>query len=139
MNMGQQPDERHTGSRALVIDDVRAARAVLLDMLSELGLQNCLQAASGREALGILEQESVDLIFCDFMMFEMDGPQFLVELTKIKPAQSPQVIFVSSLSDEQSMREVSALGVNHYIVKPVDFKELRTVVGSTLGSPQLLV
>jgi len=137
--MTQQPDDRHTASRALVIDDVRAARAVLVDMLSELGLQNCLQAASGREALGILKQESVDLIFCDFMMFEMDGPQFLVELAQIKLMRSPQVIFVSSLSDEQSMREVSALGVNHYIVKPVNFKELRNVVGGALGAPPVLV
>lgn len=137
--MARQPDERHTASRALIVDDVKAARAVLLDMLSELGLQNCLQAASGPEALEILKQESVDLIFCDFMMFEMDGPQFLVELARIKAARSPQVIFVSSLSDEQSMREVSALGVNHYIVKPVNFKELQKVVESTLGAPQVRV
>jgi two-component system chemotaxis response regulator CheY len=46
----------------LVIDDVKSARAVLCDMLNELGFRECLEAQDGFEALEILRRTPVQLI-----------------------------------------------------------------------------
>jgi DNA-binding response OmpR family regulator len=119
--------------RALIIDDLRAARAVLIDLLSDLGVKECLQASGGEEALNILKRESVGIIFCDFMMYGMDGPQFLTELRKLDLPSTPPVIFVSSLDDLVSIQEVVDLGAASYIVKPIDFKQFRGVVEKTLS------
>jgi sigma-B regulation protein RsbU (phosphoserine phosphatase) len=106
---------------------------VLIDLLSDLGVKECLQASGGEEALNILKRESVGIIFCDFMMYGMDGPQFLTELRKLDLPSTPPVIFVSSLDDLVSIQEVVDLGAASYIVKPIDFKQFRGVVEKTLS------
>jgi two-component system chemotaxis response regulator CheY len=133
METNVQLNSESLAERALVIDDLRAARVVLVDLLSDLGVKDCIQASGGKEALNILKSESVGIIFCDFMMYGMDGPQFLTELRQLDLPNTPPVIFVSSLDDLESIKEVVNLGASNYIVKPIDSKELRTVVEKTLA------
>ncbi|MFO0416737.1 MAG: response regulator [Pseudomonadota bacterium] len=117
----------------LVIDDVKSARAVLCDMLNDLGFRECLEAQDGFEALEILRRTPVQLILCDFVMEGMNGIEFLHELSTSDIENSAPVIFVSALGDVASVEAAMKLGATDYLVKPVGFRKFRRKIESVLG------
>jgi two-component system cell cycle sensor histidine kinase/response regulator CckA len=71
--------------RALVVDDDAEVRRTLARVLQSLGLST-LEAANGREALALLEEQGeVPLIVSDLYMPEMDGITFLREVHRRCP------------------------------------------------------
>jgi CheY-like chemotaxis protein len=67
--------------RILVVDDEEAIREIVSSMLTFAGY-SCLQAASGMEALAVLNSgEEFELMLSDLMMAELDGIG-LLERTK---------------------------------------------------------
>lgn len=63
-------------AQILIIDDENAIRAALREVLEYEGY-NILEAEDGKAGLHALENENVDLIFCDVRMSGMDGLSFL--------------------------------------------------------------
>jgi two-component system chemotaxis response regulator CheY len=109
----------------LVIDDVTSARAILCDMLREIGFTNLIEAKDGREALQILAEREVQMIFCDNVMEGMSGIDFLTHLRNHRSCSEVPVIFVSAVGDVSIVEEAIDLGAIDYIVKPVSFRKLR--------------
>jgi CheY-like chemotaxis protein len=118
----------------LVVDDLSSARMVLSDMLKDLGFRTCLEAKNGQEALKILSDNEVQLVFCDFLMAGMNGMDFLRELKSIAPEKIPPIIFVSSIGDVESVEQALKLGARDYLVKPLSFGKLRRKVAGILGT-----
>jgi CheY-like chemotaxis protein len=116
----------------LVIDDLDSARAVLVDMLAELGFSDCLEARNGREALEIIQNTPTQLILCDFIMDGMTGVELLEQIKTQQIEQSAPVIFVSSLGDVSSVTTALELGADDYLVKPVSMRKLRRKIEQML-------
>ncbi len=68
----------------LVVEDDRNVREMTAESLRELGY-SVLQAADGPEALNLLENERVDLIFTDIVMPQMNGRQLADAVTEKWP------------------------------------------------------
>ncbi|HEY3285154.1 MAG TPA: response regulator, partial [Armatimonadota bacterium] len=60
----------------LVVDDDESLRAFLVDALCAAGY-DVLEAGNGKEAIGLLERESVDLALVDIRMPQMSGIDLL--------------------------------------------------------------
>lgn len=118
----------------LIIDDMASARALLKDMLCELGIATTIEASDGAEALELLRRTEVRLVLCDYMMDGMNGLEFLDELKRTYPRQLPPIIFVSALGDVSSVEAALELGAADYLVKPVSFAKFRRKVEHLLGS-----
>ena len=118
-------DLSHTPPIVLVIDDVDSTRAVLCDMLKELGFPLSVEASNGREALSKLRETPVQLILCDQIMDEMPGIEFLRNLRQDSNLAHIPVIFVSAVGTVSTVEEAINLGAADYIVKPVSFRKLR--------------
>ncbi len=131
--MNEQHVERNK-LPVLVIDDIRSARAVLNDMLKELGFESTVEARDGVEALATLKSTEVQLILCDFLMEGMNGVEFLEELKKTCTNNPPPVIFVSALGDVASVEVALKLGAADYLVKPVSFGKFRRKIENSLSS-----
>lgn len=116
----------------MVIDDVDETRALLCDMLSELGFSRFLHAQNGRDALCKLKDFSVSLILCDNVMDEMSGVEFLREVRRTPEHTETPVIFVSAVGAVPQVEEAITLGATDYLVKPVSFRKLRRTVESAL-------
>lgn len=116
----------------LVIDDVSSTRALLIDMLRDLGFSRCMEATDGAKALEVLETQQVDLILCDYLMEGMSGIEFLTTL-KNREKTAPPVLLVSALGDVSSVETAIDVGACDYLVKPVSFRKLRRKVESALG------
>lgn len=102
--------------QALVVDDEAPACAELAFLLrQDPRVATAQRAGSAGEALRILADHPVDVIFCDIKMPGLDG----VELARVvsRFAERPQIVFVTAYDD----RAVDAFEVQavDYLMKPV--------------------
>ena len=81
-------------------------------------------AKNGEEAIEILENnvENIDLIILDIVMPKKDG----IDVLKFMKENniSKKIIVITSCNSELTIRSVTELGANYYILKPIDVKTL---------------
>jgi two-component system chemotaxis response regulator CheY len=106
-------------SKALVVDDSRAARMILGRNLREFGYE-VDEAADGKAALGILEKDpgQFQLVLVDWNMPVMNGLE-LVEALRARPEFS-SVLIVMVTTETELGRLATALtaGLDEYVMKP---------------------
>jgi DNA-binding LytR/AlgR family response regulator len=102
--------------RCLLIDDEPPALKILASYISNInGLEIVAQCKNAIEALDVLRQKTVDVIFLDIKMPKMLGTEFLKNLS-----HPPKVIFVTAYRDYAV--EGYELDAVDYLVKPVSFE-----------------
>ncbi|MBW4056843.1 MAG: response regulator [Proteobacteria bacterium] len=111
--------------RILLVDDEENSLAVLSDILTHDGY-DVSTARNGLEALNYLRSKDVELIITDLNMPEMNGLVFLRELNLIHPAIN--VILVSAFGEVDSYLQAMTLGAFEFIIKPVDYAELKKAI-----------
>ncbi len=111
--------------RVLVADDDPDVRELLARGLRAVGYE-VVHARDGREAVELLDRESVDAIVTDIAMPEMSGIQLLRSI-RSRNADVPVVLVTGSPDLETAMQAVK-LGALVYLTKPVDLDELRRVL-----------
>ncbi|MDA8139996.1 MAG: response regulator, partial [Desulfobacteraceae bacterium] len=119
----------------LVVDDERIARNNLAYLLAKEGY-HVEAAANGLEALELLRKRRFDLVLTDLKMDKMDGNQLLEAAKQI--SADIEVIMITGYATVGSAVETLRKGAAHYLPKPVDVTELRSVVRQLLGRKQQL-
>lgn len=100
----------------LVVEDDPEVRAFLLRELA--ANFHVLEAADGKQALEILQQEDVSLVVSDVMMPEMNGFELCRSVkTQLATCHIP-VVLLTALSDERQRMYGMAGGADGYIHKP---------------------
>ena len=116
----------------LIIDDEVSNVDALAAVLGHEGY-TMFRATSGEEGLGILEREKIDLVLLDILMPGLDGFETLSRIRVHKKTKDLPVIFLTGfMRDPLSMERGFNLGVNEYLVKPIDTNELIVRVKSIL-------
>lgn len=116
-----------TGRRILVVDDVATNRMVAAGLLKVLGAE-VLGAASGAEALALLETTGVDLILLDMAMPGLNGFETFRRLRDGPGATIPVIAMTAGAMPDQR-REIEAAGINGFLAKPI----LPEAIGPALG------
>lgn len=117
----------------LVVDDEPGARQSLEVILEDD--YRVLSAESGREALKVLQRESIDLILLDVNMPDMDG---LEVLCKIKEQDDEMdVIMVSALNLARKAVDSIRLGAYDYITKPYEPEDILSTVHRAISKQKL--
>jgi len=83
-----------------------------------------LEAANGKEALGMVFATSPDILILDIMMPEMDGYRVCEELRKHESTKNLPIIILSAKTSVDDKVKAMGLGIDDYMVKPFDPKEL---------------
>jgi response regulator RpfG family c-di-GMP phosphodiesterase len=107
----------HSGTlRVLIVDDEVSVRRVMAAVLGQLGFP-CETAASGEEALHILETHQIDAVISDLQMPGMSGMELL---TKVRQ-NYPQMVFlmVTGVDDIRVGVQAMRQGADDYLVKPL--------------------
>ncbi len=119
----------------LLVDDSTTVRAVIGKALSLAGvdINELYQANNGKEALKVLEENWVDLVFCDISMPVMDGEDLVAEMKRTGLIESVAVVIVSSAGSEPRLARLKENGVRDYIQKPFTPERIREVVDSVMG------
>lgn len=118
---------------ALVVDDGAVERLAGKAMLEKLGF-SVVTAASGEEALCLLDQQRADIVLCDISMPGMGGLN-LLEATRERPHPP---LFIMSTSHNDAEHAVASLrrGAYGYLTKPLRFDVLRETVSDALARHQ---
>ena len=119
----------------LVVDDSQMVRAVIAKtlQLAEVPVKELFQAANGKEALDILGNNWIDLVFADINMPVMTGVEMIEIMHENGLLQTVPVIIVSSDGSSTRMDQLKAKGVTAYIRKPFTPELLKSVVNDILG------
>lgn len=109
---------RRALKRAKVANDIAWVR----DGVEALEYLFCEGAYAGRDS------GPPKLVLLDMKMPRMDGLQVLAKLKGQERTRSIPVVMLTSSREERDLVESYALGVNSYIVKPVDFEQFADTV-----------
>ena len=105
----------------LVVEDDKNARLLMSTVLTRCGYEPIL-ACDGVEALEILDHKHVDLIVLDVMMPRMDGYEF-TNVLRSGGCMIP-IIMVTARETPADKKRGFIVGVDDYMVKPVDEEEM---------------
>ena len=106
--------------RALVIDDSKAMRMIIIRIMQELGFDVC-EAANGREGLAHLRQnDRVDVALVDWNMPEMDGLAFIRAVRAEEAYRDLCLMMVTTETELVRVQEALEAGADEYIMKPFD-------------------
>jgi DNA-binding response OmpR family regulator len=120
-----------TDAQILIVDDQPSVRACLEQLLRMSGYR-VLAARDGEEALAILRAHDVDLILADIMMPNVDGYQLFERLVENPDWVQIPFIYLSARVLDSDIRFGKGLGVDDYLVKPVEARDLLAVVRGKL-------
>jgi len=108
----------------LIVDDIKINVNILVELLSDS--YDVLVALNGSSALEIIKEEKVDLILLDIMMPDMNGYEVCETLKSDSSydARDIPIIFITAITDEDSIEKAYDVGGIDYITKPFKQKEL---------------
>ncbi|WP_232231866.1 PAS domain-containing hybrid sensor histidine kinase/response regulator [Burkholderia sp. WSM2230] len=115
----------------LVVDDVAANRAVVVDMLGPLGFEMA-EAGNGLEALETAKALRPALILMDVVMPGMDGLEATRRLRAMPEFDSLPIVAVSAGASGSDAAKSLAAGANAVLSKPVDLTVLLSHIAALL-------
>ncbi|MCL1598118.1 MAG: response regulator transcription factor [Actinomycetia bacterium] len=114
--------------RILVADDEQPMRSFIVRNLEARGYE-AIGAASGFEALALLQKHDPDLVILDVMMPSMDG---LETCERIRQRSIVPILVVTALGEERDRVRALDAGADDCLVKPFGVSELLARVAAAL-------
>ncbi|MBE6763485.1 MAG: response regulator transcription factor [Ruminococcaceae bacterium] len=115
--------------KILVVEDDKELNKTVCSFLDHSGYEaiGCLNA---NEAYDALYEHTVDLIVSDIMMPGVDG--FAFARTVREQNEDIPILFMTARDDMASKQRGFRIGVDDYMVKPIDLDELFLRIGALL-------
>jgi len=104
--------------KVLVVDDFATMRRIVKNVLRQLGFTNIVEADDVTSALGLLKENSVDLIISDWNMPKMTGLDFLKTVRADESTKDIPFVMVTAEAQKDNVLQAVQAGVSNYIVKP---------------------
>lgn len=117
------PEEALSGKSVLLVDDEEMVRSLLREFLEDYGCK-ITEAKNGDEAVRLSLTQKFDFVLLDFMMPGMNGDKVLELIRKKYTPKELPVLVASGQSDMDNIKRLTALGINGYVVKPIDLNTL---------------
>lgn len=122
-------------NRILIVEDDEN-----LSLLYQSALKNerfeVFRAMNGVDALNILDKQFIDLIISDIMMPDMDGYE-LAESLREAGYELP-ILFITAKDSFEDKKRGFTIGVDDYMVKPIDVNEMILRVDALLRRAQIV-
>lgn len=111
----------------LIIDDNRKNVELLRDFIESWGYAT-LSAYQGMEALRLAQEKRPDIILLDVMLPGMSGFEVCRALKDTVATQNIPVILITALTTPEDRASGFSVGANHFMTKPVSYKELKAIL-----------
>ncbi|OAH55826.1 MULTISPECIES: response regulator [Bacillaceae] len=122
--------------RFFIVDDDDAIRSILSQIIEDGDLGEVVgEASDGDQLTGpFLNMQKVDILFVDLLMPVRDG----IETIRHLDGQfKGKIIMISQVESKELISEAYALGVEYYIMKPINRIEIVTVIRKVVERIQL--
>ncbi len=121
--------------KVLVVEDNKNLRKLMATYLKRNNY-DVLEAEDGNIALNIIDKNHVDLIITDIMMPNIDGYELTKELRQAN--YMVPILMITAKDTIDDKREGFLLGVDDYMVKPIDMDEMILRVGVLLRRANII-
>jgi PAS domain S-box-containing protein len=127
------------GMRVLIVDDNATNRLILGEIVGSWGMQPVL-TADGQQALAELHADAArgapfPLILLDSHMPGFDGFQLAEKIMAMPQHDSATIMMLSSANMPDEIGRCQALGITHFLRKPVKQSELFDAIAMAIGMP----
>lgn len=119
----------------LVVDDDVHTRKLFQAVLEQADY-TVSTAADGELALAVLDREHVDLVVLDVMMPNMDGYEFTRQLRDVD--NNLPILMVSAKQQSEDRKKGFLIGIDDYMVKPIDEEEMLLRIRALLRRAQIV-
>ncbi len=115
--------------KILVLEDDKDLNKTVCAFLNNNGYEaiGCLNA---NDAYDTLYEKTIDLIVSDIMMPDVDGFEFAKNVREVN--NDIPILFMTARDDIASKQRGFRIGVDDYMVKPIDLDELFLRIGALL-------
>ena len=110
--------------RILIAEDENISRKLLKRTLESWGHQ-VFEAANGREALQLVQENDVQVVVTDWMMPDVDGLQLVKSIRALPDQDYIYIIVLTARTQKKDLIEGMEAGADDFITKPFDREELR--------------
>ncbi|EHN3160800.1 response regulator transcription factor [Campylobacter jejuni] len=114
----------------LVVEDEVKARESMINILSER-FSKVIGAQNGDEGLKKFKKFKPDLVITDIAMPIMDGLDMAREIKEI--SDDVPIVVLSAYSEKERLLRSIDIGIDKYLIKPVDIEELFKVLEYLIG------
>jgi DNA-binding response OmpR family regulator len=111
----------------LFVDDEQDALTSFKAAMEDRGYE-VVTAESGAVGLDILKTTKPDVIVSDVRMQPMNGFAFFLEVKKLFPGVKMPFMFLTAIEDEVSRKYGQSLGVDSYIMKPINPDQIDLII-----------
>jgi DNA-binding response OmpR family regulator len=119
--------------KILCIEDDRETASLIAEEFAERGYDMTV-AHDGQGGISAIIKTRPDIVLCDVSMPVMGGFEVLDRLMSLTPQfASMPFIFLTALGDRDNQLKGRRLGADDYVVKPIDFDILETVITGRLS------
>ncbi len=132
-DMSMLNDSDLDGLLVLVVDDSVTARKHICRVLENLGIENIVQAANGKEALECMDLQLFDLLVTDYNMPEMDGKELTRYVREKGEQKSIPILMVTSEANNTQLAAVKQAGVSALCDKPFEPGEVKSLIKKILS------
>ena len=119
----------------LIIDDERAIRSVLADILKHEGIETD-EAENGEDGFIKFERKNYDAVLCDIKMPKLDGLGFLEKAKQLNT--DVPIIMVSGSGTIATAVEAVKKGAYDYLTKPPELNRLLITIRNALDKTVLV-
>ncbi len=121
--------------KILVVEDDIKLNKLVRKALEEEGY-DAYMALNADSALQMFKEDHYDLIISDIMMPVKDGFALAEEVREFN--SSVPILFMTAMDDFEAKKRGYELGIDDYMVKPIDTQELLLRVGALLRRSQIV-
>ena len=116
----------------LIVDDNEDNRYTLQLLLESDGHERISSAASGNEAIALIQKEKFSLVLLDLMMPDLNGDEVLKVIKSDPDKRDIPVVMISADTDAEKVSQCIELGADDYLPKPCNPTILRARIGAAL-------
>lgn len=127
-------DKLTQSKRILLVEDEQSIALVLKGVITALGY-DVRVAYSGEEALDTLKELEVDLVITDIKMPGMDGFELIETLQEDAKYARMNFVILTAFNDQEAIAKAKKdYGIEYYITKPFDLRNLEAAVVDIMKS-----
>jgi DNA-binding response OmpR family regulator len=120
-------DDPRGGTRVLIVDDFLDTTRVCAKMLQLAGFEVAI-APDGFEALRVASEFQPSIMLLDIGLPDIDGFEVARRLRADAKFKAMVLIAFTAYASEESRSRAHAVGFDHYVVKPIPFAELLSLL-----------
>ncbi len=115
----------------LVVDDIETNLIMIKEMLQMVGL-DVVTAQNGAQAIEVLDNANVQLIFMDIRMPVMNGIEAVHNIRSNSDTKDIPVVVLTASSSKEEKDDIMENGFNDYLTKPFEVRDLIDIMNKYL-------